>query len=103
MATSLSARGEPPSERTTEVPLRGLGNCTRDVMQLVEQGWTVDLTSHSRRFAELRPTAAPVAAPQLAALLAAVGATTPLPTGLSESIAATCERDRADPTAAPWR
>ncbi len=83
--------------------MRELRNRTRDVMQLVEQGWTVYLTSHGRRFAELRPTADPVAAPRLAALLDELDATAPEASGLSEAIAAARELDRSVATADPWR
>jgi antitoxin (DNA-binding transcriptional repressor) of toxin-antitoxin stability system len=97
----------PALERIAEVPVRELRNRTRDVMQLVEQGWTVYLTSHGRRFAELRPTADPVAAPRLAALLDELDSAPPEASGLDEVIAAARDRDRADPAAdpmaAPWR
>ena len=93
------------SGRVVEVPVRDLRNRTRDVMELVEQGWTVYLTNHGRRFAALNPLADPVAAPLLAALLADLDTAPPEPSDLSQFVAASRAADRldGDPVADPWR
>lgn len=82
------------SRRVADVPVRDLRNRTRDVMELVEHGWTVFLTSHGRRFAALTPVTDPVAAPRLAGLLAELDAEPVASSGLADAVAAQRDAER---------
>jgi antitoxin (DNA-binding transcriptional repressor) of toxin-antitoxin stability system len=93
----------PAAARSTEVPVRDLRNRTRDVMALVEGGWTVYLTSHGRRFAEIRPVTDAVVAPALSALLHDLDAAPPRRSGLATFVQSEREADRATDAQDPWQ
>ncbi len=91
------------SAREVEVPVRQLRNQTRDVMALVEQGWTVYLTTHGRRFASLQPVSDRAATPRLTALLDRIDAQPPVASGLDDFVRRERDRDRAEAGGDPWR
>ncbi len=76
------------AEHTVEVGVRELRNRTRDVVELLELGWSVYLTTHGRRIAMLSPVADPTAAPRLATLLKELDDDQPYESGMLDLIRA---------------
>jgi antitoxin (DNA-binding transcriptional repressor) of toxin-antitoxin stability system len=76
------------AEHTIEVGVRDLRNHTRDVVELLERGWSVYLTTHGRRIAILSPVADSAVAPRLAALLKELDEDQPYDSGILDLIRA---------------
>lgn len=72
-------------------------------MALVEAGWTVYLTSHGRRFAEIRPVNDAAVTPALSALLHDLDAAPLHRSGLASFVRSEREADRASDAHDPWR